>query len=224
MTARNLAIEALYAGQEARTFSERLKAHALGRAAIAALEAETGEPVDCQFQGTDGRWHSFVNDQHKDDTIASGKWPIRNLYAAPLPAVPPGWKLVPIEPTPEMWKAGLAHLFRDIDAVWRAMLAEVPEATGSAVSQWIPVTERLPATGMLVIVRWPASKEDWTDDDRIGFDHISADYEDWNDHCESFDHYMAVGGSGAAGPDSVCTGPSQKAPYTHWMPLPEAPK
>jgi hypothetical protein len=45
MTARNLAIEALYAGQEARTFSERLKAHALGRAAIAALEAETGEPV-----------------------------------------------------------------------------------------------------------------------------------------------------------------------------------
>ena len=45
MTARNLALEALYAGKEARTFSERLKAHALGRAAIAALEAETGEPV-----------------------------------------------------------------------------------------------------------------------------------------------------------------------------------
>jgi len=45
MTARNLALEALYAGKEARTFSERLKAHALGGAAIAALEAETGEPV-----------------------------------------------------------------------------------------------------------------------------------------------------------------------------------
>lgn len=59
--------------------------------AIAGLEAETGEPVepiDCQFQGTDGRWHSFLNDQHKDNTIASGEWPIRNLYTAPPPAVP----------------------------------------------------------------------------------------------------------------------------------------
>lgn len=112
MTARNLALEALkemleYAG----IIEERCDAVATDKArkAISALEAETGEPVDCQFQGTDGRWHSFLNDQHKDNTIASGKWPIRNLYAAPPPAVPPGWKLVPIEPT-------------------EAMLAEVPEA------------------------------------------------------------------------------------------------
>ena len=133
MTARNLAIEALYAGQEARTFSERLKAHALGRAAIAALEAETGEPAawidprDLAVLACPGvkefghmRYAGVSGAQNSKSTLP--------LYTAPAPAVPPGWKLVPIEPTEAMWKAGLAHLFRDVDAVWRAMLAEVPEA------------------------------------------------------------------------------------------------
>ena len=97
-----------------------------------ALEAETGEPVDCQFQGTDGRWHSFVNDQHKDNTIASGKWPIRNLYTAPPPTVPPGWKLVPVEPTQQMIRAydpsgsmaGASWGKRQ----WLAMIAAAPKA------------------------------------------------------------------------------------------------
>lgn len=89
-----------------------------------------------------------------------------------------------------------------------------------AAPEWIPVSERLPETGVMVIVRSPAQDGDWTDDDRIAFDHISEDYEDWHAHCESFEHYMAVGGSNAAGPDVVCTGPSQKAPYTHWTPIP----
>lgn len=115
-TARNLALEALYAGKEARTFSERLKAHALGRAAIAALEAETGEPVaPTPWPSLSG---NYIFPSPTRDSRLFGN----------APAVPPGWKLVPIEPTPEMWKAGLAHLFRDVDAVWRAMLAEVPEA------------------------------------------------------------------------------------------------
>lgn len=135
--ARNLAIEALYAGQEARTFRERLEAHALGRAAIAALEAETGEVVApyawCIASTNSADWcfaaersgvelNAFMMDK---DCVKTPAFP---LYTAPPPAVTPGWKLVPIEPTPEMWKAGLANMFRDVDAVWRAMLAEVPEA------------------------------------------------------------------------------------------------
>lgn len=59
----------------------------------AALElgiAQAVEPVDCQFQSADGRWHSFLNDQHKDNTIAAGTWPIRNLYAAPQEPAAPG--------------------------------------------------------------------------------------------------------------------------------------
>lgn len=43
--------------------------------------------------------------------------------------IPPGWKLVPVEPTPEMWKAGLAFMYRDIDSVWAAMLQAAPSAS-----------------------------------------------------------------------------------------------
>ena len=45
--------------------------------------------------------------------------------ALPIPA---GWKLVPIEPTTEMWEAGLAFMYRDIDSVWAAMVEAAPSA------------------------------------------------------------------------------------------------
>lgn len=90
----------------------------------------------------------------------------------------------------------------------------------AAAPEWIPVGERLPKTGEVVVVRAPAGEGDWTNDDRICLDFISEDYEDWHEHCGSYENYMAVGGSGAAGPDCVCTGPSEKAPYTHWAPIP----
>lgn len=64
--------------------------HDVALAATKSLEAEIAqelEPVDCQFQGADGRWHSFINDQHKADTIASGKFLIRELFTAPQPTV-----------------------------------------------------------------------------------------------------------------------------------------
>lgn len=41
----------------------------------------------------------------------------------------------------------------------------------------------------------------------------------WYYHGEHFEHYMAVGGPNAAGPDVVCTGPAETAPYTHWKRL-----
>ncbi len=137
MTARNLALETLKActiyacaGGDGAMKNRHL-------AAISALEAETGDPVApyawCIASTNSADWcfaaersgvelNAFMMDK---DCVKTPAFP---LYTAPPPAVPQGWKLVPIEPTPEMWKAGLAHLFRDVDAVWRAMLAEVPEA------------------------------------------------------------------------------------------------
>ena len=101
--------------------------------AIAALEAETGEPAawidprDLAVLTCPGV-KEFGPMRYAGVSGAQNSKATTPLYTAPPSAVPPGWKLVPIEPTPEMWKAGLAHLFMDVDAVWRAMLAEVPEA------------------------------------------------------------------------------------------------
>lgn len=50
------------------------------------------------------------------------------LYTSPqLPAVPDGWKLLPIEPTPEMLNASWVHHGIYAPSVWRAMLAAAPK-------------------------------------------------------------------------------------------------
>ncbi len=64
--------------------------------------------------------------------------------AAPAPAVPQGWKLVPVEPTPEMKAAGInievysevsdsigALTWAEVDAIYRAMLAAAPSQPAS---------------------------------------------------------------------------------------------
>lgn len=83
--------------------------------------------------------------------------------------------------------------------------------------------------GVEVFVYTPPQPGDWPDQVRIDVDYISEDHDDWHVHAESYEHFLAVGGSAAAGPDSVCIGPSPKAPYTHWMriraiPAPQPPK
>lgn len=90
------------------------------------------------------------------------------------------------------------------------------------VQAWQSV-ETLPPEGLPVLVYTPPQPGDYPDTVNIDFDFICPDYEDWHNHCENYEHYMAVGGSNACGPDVVCTGPGQKALYTHWMPLPAAP-
>lgn len=61
--------------------------------------------------------------------------------AQPVPAVPAGWKVVPVEPTPEMLQAGANVMepngigWYDADisrAEYRAMLAAAPAAPQSA--------------------------------------------------------------------------------------------
>ena len=44
------------------------------------------QPVAWQFQDRDGRWHGFVDEKHRQNTIADRSWPVRALYTAPLSA------------------------------------------------------------------------------------------------------------------------------------------
>lgn len=101
--------------------------------------------------------------------------------------------------------------------------AVADERVRAAASPWISVADRLPEVGVDVLVYEPSRPDDWPDSVRISIDYIDEDYEDWYSHSAAYEHFMAVGGSRACGPDVVCTGPSEKAPYTHWMPLPPVP-
>lgn len=38
------------------------------------------QPEAYQYQGRDGKWRGFVNEQHYHSTVADGTWPIRALY------------------------------------------------------------------------------------------------------------------------------------------------
>ena len=83
---------------------------------------------------------------------------------------------------------------------------------------WQPI-ETAPE-GVVVIVGWRDKDSEYPEQ------YVFDCQEDgcWLTHNDSYGHFMAVGGSAAAGPDATCTGPSQNAPYTHWMPIQEMPK
>ena len=60
---------------------------------IAELDAERAErekqePVAHEYQGRDGIWRGFINQQHYKNTVEDGSWPIRALYAAPPVTAP----------------------------------------------------------------------------------------------------------------------------------------
>jgi hypothetical protein len=88
--------------------------------------------------------------------------------------------------------------------------------------RWVPVSERLPEAGELVMVYSPPTKDSWPDEMNVGFDCIDPDVDDpgpyaWLNHNNHYEHYCAVACEGM-------TGPREQAPYTHWMPLPPAPE
>jgi len=72
---------------------EHLAAESPRRAALKkALEAALkphGEPVAYQYQDSEGRWYPFVNDEHYQNTVGDGRWPIRPLYTSPPAQTPP---------------------------------------------------------------------------------------------------------------------------------------
>jgi hypothetical protein len=55
--------------------------------AIAVLAAQRqAEPVAYQYQDREGKWRPFMDERHYENTVADGSWPIRALYAGPVPA------------------------------------------------------------------------------------------------------------------------------------------
>jgi len=69
---------------------------------LSAVDAERGKEAACwQFQDTDGSWHYFVDERHKENTIAAG-YPVRPLFLTPQPAMPEGMALVLITKLEEM--------------------------------------------------------------------------------------------------------------------------
>lgn len=95
-------------------------------------------------------------------------------------------------------------------------LSRLLEAPAQAPG-WIPCSERMPPDQELVLVYTPL------EDGSYRYDQDYREEGTWGFHYSSYEHFQAVGGARAAGPDAVCTGPDEDAPYTHWMPLPAPP-
>jgi len=97
--------------QEDRNCYADFPAHLAWKAwqAARAQSGQGAEAVGWQFY-QDGKWW-YGDDRikdHRKNTREAG-FRVRDVYAAPQPAqqgsVPEGWKLVPVEPTPEMREA-----------------------------------------------------------------------------------------------------------------------
>jgi len=78
---------------------------------------------------------------------------------------------------------------------------------------WISVERELPPEEELVLVYTPPRGIHY--DECVDFDWIFEGM--WYNHNDFYEHYIIVGGP-KLGP-----GPSEEAPYTHWMRIPELP-
>ena len=104
-----------------------------------AEENHQAEPVagQCKFS-CESKWLPCSVEHHYHVLSCPDEWPgyeTRLLYAAPQPSSPPGWKLVPVEPTSKMIVAGAEadpQFFTHAQFVYRAMLAAAPEQEGGA--------------------------------------------------------------------------------------------
>jgi hypothetical protein len=97
------------------------------RARLAELEGQ--EPV-AHYRKSDAAWLQSGN----CTTVyrrAAEDW-TEPLYARPVPAIPAGWQLVPVTPTPEMLEAGLSAQNEAWNVhythIYAEMLAAAPEA------------------------------------------------------------------------------------------------
>ncbi|MEN0630598.1 DUF551 domain-containing protein [Phytobacter ursingii] len=81
--------------------------------------------------------------------------------SATAATVPDGWKLVPVEPTKDMLRAGQSVVGFWLNTVhcYAAMLAAAPQVSDG----WIPVTERLPEVGSTIMVHMDNPQHSATD-------------------------------------------------------------
>jgi hypothetical protein len=132
-------------------------------------------------------------------------------YVAPTAAqctVPAGWKLVPVEPTPEMvLKGGVISLGkplneRSVKTIYSAMLSVAPTAAlekGDGRDAWISVEERLPENDQIVafVVKAEQESPNWHLNGHV----LGGTYhENWGFSTPGVGHRAS-----------------------HWMPLPAAP-
>jgi hypothetical protein len=105
-------------------------------------------------------------------------------------------------------------------AIELEVLATQSAKQGAQPSAWISVDERLPAVGQIVAVYSPPTAHDWPGSVNLQFDCIDENDDDassWAGHNSHYEHWCCVAKTEGA------TGPSEKAPYTHWMAIPEVP-
>ena len=118
-------------------------------------------------------------------------------------------------------------------------VAEVYEdSTGCRFPRWAPAVRQLPEPGTkLYATPRAAEAGDWlpieSAPDDIGLcvvytpdqgdgERFDIDWKEdgvWQEHYSHFEHFMAVGGVNACGPDVACTGPGEQPEYTHYRPL-----
>ena len=156
-------------------------------AKVAALEAELAKlraGQECQtlnqraFIGTLLNSFPLLNDDGLDETEHHCEWHIQQerkrlhtivdatrlslSIATPQPsAVPAGWKLVPVEPTPEMVSAAEeAHMpFGDMDIALRMAILSAPSAPATVQGVNAQLLEAL--EGMLLHIREPESESEF---------------------------------------------------------------
>lgn len=122
---------------------------------------------------------------------------------------PPGYVMLPKEPTKEMIDAGWLHYMATKNpsskGTYKAMLAAAPQSPGSEPAtvpgKWIPVSERMPESNKFVLVSNGVWVGQGLYDDS---EHLESD-EHWQDEHREFINVL-------------------HHPVTHWMQLPAGPQ
>lgn len=113
--------------------------YAKGRESL-RRELEGQEAVTHEFQDRDGRWHPFMNAEHRANTEKDGTWPIRALFARPIP--PPDVKPVAYGyPNTAITGKGAAMMMVRLD---------IPSDDQYGGSQWVPLYTAPPDVRELV--------------------------------------------------------------------------
>ena len=97
------------------------------------------------------KWRTGKDERTLDETGLTPKlitqaidWAIEQLDKSVAQAVPEGWRLVPVEPTKEMFSAGYDELenSESIELIYKRMISASPACGGSC--EWVSVFKERP--------------------------------------------------------------------------------